>query len=337
MSVETLATKYRPKRFEDVVAQSSIKTILQNQINNKTFKNAYLFTGFAGTGKTTTARIFANEINNYKGNPIEIDAASNNGVDEIRNIIEDSKKKSLSSEYKIYILDEVHLLSNSAWGAMVILIEAPPKQTIFILCTTNPEKIPNTILSRVQRYDFTKISNYDIELRLEYIATSEEINVLPNVINYIARLANGGMRDAITMFDKVLASKDLSMDNVVKILGKVDYSTMFQLADVLESKSMSFIPLIEKLEQEGKDLRQFLEHFSQFIIDLIKYRLVKNFEFINIPETEEYRNLMNDCFSGEFLQSILSWSLTTQADLRYSTNPKYTIEGGLMLWVLENR
>lgn len=337
MAVETLATKYRPKVFSEVVAQDSIKSILLNQINNKTFKNAYLFTGSAGTGKTTCARIFANEINNHTGNPIEIDGASNNGVDSIRQIIDDSSKKSLSSEYKIYILDEVHMITIQGWNAMLKLIEEPPANTIFIMCTTDPQKIPQTILSRVQRYDFTRIPNSQIDNRLTWICDCENVKIPIEVIQYITRLANGGMRNAITMLDKVIASSDYSIENVVKVLGRANYEIMFQLIDMLENKSMSFISIIEQLEQEGKDLKQFMEQFLHFIIDLIKFKLTKNFDFVNIPETDKYKSIMNNDIGSEFLQSILKWGVEIQSELKYSSSPKYTIEGSLIRWILENR
>ena len=168
-----LAVKYRPKTFDDVVEQEAIKDILTEQIETNSFKHAYLFCGPAGCGKTTAARIFANDLNKGKGNPIEVDAASNNGVDNIREIIDNAKRKSLDSEYKIYIIDEVHMLSIGAFNAMLKLLEEPPAGTIFIMCTTDPQKIPATILSRVQRYDFSKISTDSITARLVHILENE--------------------------------------------------------------------------------------------------------------------------------------------------------------------
>ena len=233
MAKESLAVKYRPKSFDDMTEQTAIKDILENQIRTKTFQHGYLFTGPAGTGKTTSARIFANMINDGKGNPIEVDAASNSGVDNIRQIIEDAKRKPLDAEYKIFIVDECHSLSNGAWQALLKTLEEPPKFTIFILCTTDPQKIPNTILSRVQRYNFQKISNEGIVERLEHICLTEnsqdvndpnltdigDIIRYPEALEYIAKVCNGGMRDAITLLDKCLSlSHDLTMENVLKRL-----------------------------------------------------------------------------------------------------------------------
>ena len=170
---KSLAIKYRPHQWSDVIEQDSIKIILQEQINSNTIKNGYLFVGSAGTGKTTCARIFAKEINKGQGTPIEMDAASNNSVEDIRNIITQAQTKSLDSEYKIFIIDEAHSLSNSAWQAMLKTLEEPPAKSIFIFCTTDPQKIPKTILSRVQRYDFQRLSNSGICDRLRYIIDKE--------------------------------------------------------------------------------------------------------------------------------------------------------------------
>lgn len=170
---QALAVTYRPKTFDDVVEQGSVKTILQQQLATNEFKHAYLFCGGAGTGKTTCARIFANEINHGQGNPIELDAASNNGVDDVRNIIQQARSKSLDSEYKVFIIDECHSISNAGWQAFLKIIEEPPARSIFIFCTTDPQKIPKTILSRVQRYDFQRISQEGIVDRLKYIIEQE--------------------------------------------------------------------------------------------------------------------------------------------------------------------
>ena len=176
MAVKSLAIKYRPKSFDDVVEQGSIKVILQQQLDANETKNAYLFCGGAGTGKTTCARIFANEINKGQGNPIEMDAASNSSVEDVRMIIQQAKTQSLDSEYKVFIIDECHSISNTGWQAFLKLIEEPPAKSIFIFCTTDPQKIPKTILSRVQRYDFNRISQEGIVKRLKHIIDEENKN-----------------------------------------------------------------------------------------------------------------------------------------------------------------
>ena len=171
--MKSLAVKYRPTTFDDVVEQGPIKMILQQQLKTNTIKHAYLFCGGAGTGKTTCARIFANEINHHQGNPIEMDAASNSSVDDVRNIIQQAKTKSLDSENKVFIVDEVHAISNTGWQAFLKLIEEPPAKSVFIFCTTDPQKIPKTILSRVQRYDFQRISHKGVVDRLKYVLKEE--------------------------------------------------------------------------------------------------------------------------------------------------------------------
>lgn len=170
---KALAIKYRPQTFEDLTEQSAVVTILTNQIETNTIKHGYLFCGGAGTGKTTSARIFANMINKGAGTPIELDAASNNSVEDIRRLTEDAQTQSIDSEYKVFVIDECHSLSNQAWQAMLKTLEEPPAKAIFIFCTTNPEKIPATILSRVQRYNFQRISFEGIVNRLKYVLQQE--------------------------------------------------------------------------------------------------------------------------------------------------------------------
>lgn len=346
MAVKTLAVKYRPKTFDDVTEQASIKIILQQQLASGEIKNAYLFCGPAGCGKTTCARIFANEINGGQGNPIEMDAASNSGVDDVRNIIQQAQTKSLDSEYKVFIIDECHSISNTGWQAFLKLIEEPPAKSIFIFCTTDPQKIPRTILSRVQRYDFTKISQKGIVRRLDYILAQEvKAGNIPtgdhqdsDALEYIAKLSEGGMRDAISLTDKALSYNiHLSLENVIQALGTTDYDTMFKLAKSILFEQEEAIELVESINNAGKDLKQFVKQFTQFLIDLQKYDIMGDdaWKYMQIPRLENYQKFLNwfredDRYPD--LLDLLDVFVKLNTDIKYSSIPKYDVEAAIMLF-----
>lgn len=341
----SLAVKYRPKCWEDVTEQSVVKDILENQVRTKTMQSAYLFTGPSGTGKTTSARIFANMINDGKGNPIEVDAASNSGVDNIRQIIEDAKRKPLDAEYKIFIVDECHSLSNGAWQALLKTLEEPPKFTIFIFCTTDPQKIPNTILSRVQRYNFQKISNEGIVERLEHICLTEnsqdvndpnltdigDIIRYPEALEYIAKVCNGGMRDAITLLDKCLSlSHDLTLENVLKTICAEDYSTFITFLSALEEKEKEVsIKVVEDVYNAGKDVKQFMKDFAKFILEVEKYALYKNFDYIGLPNTleNELEQLIDDT-----LFNVMDFVVSLNSQIKWENDPKTLIELSILIY-----
>ena len=345
MAKEALAVKYRPKVFDDMTEQSAIKDILMNQLETKTFQHGYLFTGPAGTGKTTSARIFANMINDGKGNPIEVDAASNSGVDNIRQIIEDAKRKPLDAEYKIFIVDECHSLSNGAWQALLKTLEEPPKFTIFIFCTTDPQKVPTTILSRVQRYNFQKISNEGIVKRLEDICIHEnsqdyndpnlrdigDILRYPEALEYIAKVCNGGMRDAITLLDKCLSlSHDLTLENVLKTIGAEDYDTFIEFLDALETREKEIaIRIIEDVYNAGKDVKQFMKDFAKFVLEVEKYALYKNFDYISLPNTleNELEQLIDDS-----LFDVMDFVVSLNSQIKWDSDPKTLVELSILIY-----
>lgn len=345
MAKEALAVKYRPKVFEDMTEQSAIKDILMNQLETKTFQHGYLFTGPAGTGKTTSARIFANMINDGKGNPIEVDAASNSGVDNIRQIIEDAKRKPLDAEYKIFIVDECHSLSNGAWQALLKTLEEPPKFTIFIFCTTDPQKVPATILSRVQRYNFQKISNEGIVKRLEDICIREnsqdyndpdfrdigDIIRYPEALEYIAKVCNGGMRDAITLLDKCLSlSHDLTLENVLKTIGAEDYNTFILFLTALQNKEKgTAITTIENVYNAGKDVKQFMKDFAKFILEVEKYALYKNFDYISLPNTLE--NELEQLIDNT-LFNVMDFVVSLNSQIKWDSDLKTLIELSILIY-----
>ncbi len=350
--MKSLAVIYRPQTFDDVVEQDSIKLILSEQLKTNTQKNSYLFTGGAGTGKTTCARIFAKMINNQQGEPIEIDAASNNGVENVRDIINDAKFKSLNSEFKVYIIDECHMLSNGAWNAMLKILEEPPAKTIFIFCTTDPQKIPNTIISRVQRYDFKRISYDGIRNRLIKIIDEENKSIIKysgttpegdeerlplflyekDAIDYIAKLADGGMRDAITMMDKCFSfNNNLTVENIVKALGTVNYEDMIKLTHYIYIQdSKGIIDSIEELYRSGADLKYFIKQYNNFILDLCKYSLFNSFEYIQIPKIYEKSLIVYNL--GVYINNmaILDKVMKLSNDLRWETMPKVLIQSVLL-------
>lgn len=341
MATKALAIKYRPKTWDDVTEQSSTKIILQQQLSSGEVKNAYLFCGPAGCGKTTCARIFANDINKGEGNPIELDAASNNGVDDVRNIIQQAKTKSLDSEYKIFIIDECHALSNSAWQAMLKIIEEPPAKSIFIFCTTDPQKIPKTILSRVQRYDFQRISQKGIVDRLLHILCEEneedngERGINDESVEYIAKIADGGMRDAITLMDKCLAySKDLTLENVVKALGTTDYDTMFKLTgQLIFYNAKEAVKIVEDIYNDGKDLKTFVRQYVQFLLDLSKWGIGCDWKYLQIPRLKQYEDWLKECDDNNFnaINDWLSVFVNLNADIKWSQSVKYDIQATILV------
>lgn len=332
-----LYNKYRPQVFSDVCEQDAIIKILENQIQTKTTKNVYLFTGSAGTGKTTTARILAKAINNYTGSPIEIDAASNNGVDAVRDIIQRASQQALDSEYKVFILDECHLITGAGWGALLKLLEEPPRKTIFIFCTTDPQKIPSTILSRVQRFDFKRLSFDKIVERLKYILLKEDIvNYEISAVEYIAKLSEGGMRSAISYLDTCLSlNENLTLENVLKTIGSVNYSTLFKLTNaIIDRNQQDIIDTIESLHNNGSDLKLFVKDYMWFVLDIVKYTLFNDFVHIKIPRIHENElvdmlNSFSD--SDKFFKALLDGINELCVDIKYETNAKSLIEMKLLM------
>ena len=334
MNNVSLAVKYRPTTFDDVVEQKYIIKILQNQIQSNNIRNAYLFCGPAGDGKTTCARIFANEINKGIGTPIEMDAASNNSIEDVRRLNIQAQMKSLAGEYKIFILDECHALSNSAWQAMLKLIEEPPAKTMFIFCTTDPQKIPKTILSRVQRFNFQRVTYEGILERLRFVCKQEQLTTIEDgALQYIAKYANGGMRDALTYLDKVLSySSDITVENVVKALGLISYDDLLNLTVKFSNEQTAdLIAQIERMYIEGIDLKFLIKSWLLFVLDIKKYQMIKNTTYVSIP-TAYISDICNIAEISEgLLMDLLVALMKLNDELKYEADPKSRIECELIV------
>ena len=328
--MESLAVKYRPKTFEEVCSQESIIRILKRQLELDQIKNTYLFCGASGCGKTTIARVFAKEINKGIGNPIEIDGASNNGVDNVKSIIKSASERSIDSEYKIYIIDECHALTNQAWQAFLKCIEEPPTYTIFIFCTTDPQKIPLTILNRVMRFNFNRISSEKIKERLLYICKEEHFTNETESCDYISRICNGQMRDAIALLEKCASyDTDINIENVLKVLGNYSYDVFFDLINyMIDGNVEQSLNIINYLYNQGNDLKLFVDQFLTFCLDILKYSLSRTYQVTKIPSSYEERlnNSINFENNLQYYSYIVDRLLQLKNMLKNDSEIRSTIE-----------
>nr|DAD78078.1 MAG TPA: activator clamp loader [Siphoviridae sp. ctrgt10] len=327
---ESLAVKYRPKEFDEVCSQKAVIQILEKQLSQKEVKNCYLFCGPSGTGKTTLARIYANKLNGGIGQPIEIDAASNSGVENVRQIIKAAQERSLQGKYKVYIIDECHALSNAAWQAFLKCIEEPPRYTIFMFCTTDPQKIPQTILNRVCRFNITKIPTEELKNRLLYVCKQENFTNYEAACDYISKISNGGARDSLANLEKAAAySTDLSLNNVLTALGNYSYNTFFELLNAfIDADQGTILRVISNYYEAGNDLKLFVDQFLAFTIDVTKYSIFKSFELIKIPENmkAELDNVINIQDATKYFTYVIDRVLDTKNMIKNDSQIRASIE-----------
>lgn len=354
MSYQALYRKFRPDAFEDVKGQAHIVTTLMNQIKADRIGHAYLFCGTRGTGKTTIAKLFAKAVNceNPKEdkspclvcdtckaigaaasmNVIEIDAASNNGVDNIREIVEEVSYSPTSGKYKVYIIDEVHMLSTGAFNALLKTLEEPPGYVIFILATTEVHKIPITILSRCQRYDFKRITVDTIASRLYELMEIEGIEVEEAAIRYIAKMADGSMRDALSLLDQCIAfhfGKTLTYDLVLDVLGAIDASVYSEFVRFIANQEITKTILkLEEIVMQGKELTQFVADFTWYLRNLLLVSASEDARDTIDVSTENYERLVEE--SKLLKQSAIIRYIRIFAELssqiRYSQSKRILIE-----------
>ena len=327
---ESLAVKYRPTDFDNVLGQKSVIKILTRQLELNKISNCYLFCGPSGDGKTTLARILARHINKGKGSVIEIDGASNNGVDAIRQITNDALARSVDSEYKVFIIDECHMITTAGWNAFLKCIEEPPTYTIFMFCTTNPEKVPETILNRVMRFNLTKVDTELIKNRLMFICQNEGYTNYEEACDFIAKLSSGGVRDAIATLEKCASyENDLNINNVLNCLGNFSFDSLFDLtSDLINGNIGNVLSRIDEYYNSGNDLKLFIEQYLDFVLDLTKYCVFKDISMIKIP-----LSLKNRCDGYADVPGILDYTvklvdrvLEIKNAIKYDVNIKTTVE-----------
>ena len=333
--MKALSVKYRPETFQDICGQNSIVKILERQLEKNRIKNCYLFCGPSGTGRTTIGRALAKRINNGKGKPIEIDAASNNGVDNIRNIIAEAQTRSIDSEYKIFIIDECHAISTQGWQAFLKTLEEPPEKTIFMFCTTNPEKVPVTIQNRVMKFNLSKVPTLEIKSRLEYICQQEGFKNYEESCDYIAKISNGGVRDAIAYLDKVSDySESLDIDNTLNILGNYSYVDFLNLTNSIVDSMIDInnekkvLGVLESIDSSGKDMKNFVDQYMSFVLDLIKYSLFKDMSVTKLPTSLEDKVKYAVSFEGNVsvFNKIVDSLLNLKNQIRYDSNPALSVK-----------
>ena len=340
MSYLALYRKYRPVDFDSVYGQEEVVTVIKNAINNNMVSHAYLFCGPRGTGKTTIAKIIARMVNCENlidGKPcgkcyncinflnsndiVEIDAASNNGVDEIRELRDKINLVPSNAKYKVYIIDEVHMLTTQAFNALLKTLEEPPAHVIFILATTEPHKIPLTIASRCQKFRFTKINSKKIVDRLSEIAKLENITASEDVLYEIARISDGGMRDAINFLDQLVAydNKVITLDDIYKVNGSVSYNDIYLLLkSIVENNKVEIIKFFDMFDSSGKDINKFASELILFLKDVILYNNTKLLSDIDIKN--ENIILVNELYDSKIVYELIEKLNEIQNYLRISTH-----------------
>lgn len=352
MAYQALYRQWRPKDFSHVVGQKAIIETLRNQVITRRIAHAYLFCGSRGTGKTSTAKIFAKAINCEQpnnGDPcslcpnclradheetldvIEIDAASNNGVDEIRELRDTVKYPPQYGTYKVYIIDEVHMLSASAFNALLKTLEEPPEHIVFILATTEPQKLPDTILSRCQRFDFGRIPANEIAGRLKEAADGCGATVTTGALMLIAQSAEGGMRDALSILDMCLGYSDCVDEKLVRnILGTSDSSFLFEFSDALsDTDAGTILHLIDRLMRDGKDpavfSRDVCRHFRALLIAKLSPEEFSSVMDISSDEAQEYKRHAENITVSRLVK-MLDLFMSLETDMRYVSTPRIALE-----------
>ena len=357
MSYTALYRKFRPDAFSDVKGQDHIVTTLKNQLRANRIGHAYLFTGTRGTGKTTVAKIFAKTVNcehptedgpcgecrickaiaaGASMNVIEIDAASNNGVDNIREIIDEVSYSPAEGKYKVYIIDEVHMLSPGAFNALLKTLEEPPSYVIFILATTEVHKIPITILSRCQRYDFKRISIDTITDRMKELMDTEQVQVEDRALRYIAKVADGSMRDALSLSDQCIAfhlGKELTYDMTLDVLGAVDTEVFSRLLRfVMDRNVLGCIELLEEIVMQGRELVQFVTDFTWYLRNLMLVQTADNLEDVIDMSTDNLANLKEEASMLSMDQIIRYIHIFSElsGQIRYAAQKRILVEIALI-------
>ena len=353
---KALYRSYRPQNFEDVVGQEHIVRTLKNQIENNNVGHAYLFSGTRGTGKTSTAKIFAravnceNSVNQEPCNEcevcrdilndnvmdvVEIDAASNNSVDDIRELRESVKYSPAKAKYKVYIIDEVHMLSQGAFNALLKTLEEPPSYVIFILATTEPHKIPATILSRCQRFDFKRVTVKDMTARMKKICNEENIEAEEKALNLIARNSQGALRDALSILDQCISFSDSKIEykDAVELLGTVNIEQLFEMAQsIIDQDTKKSLQILNEFVVWGKDIRNLIndliDHFRNLMVCKVSTELD---EIISLPEeTIKQLKEQSKIVDTNDLIRILNILSETQDNMKSSSNPRVLAEVTIM-------
>lgn len=351
MSYQALYRVWRPQTFEDLVGQDMITKTLKNALATKQTTHAYLFAGPRGTGKTSCAKLFAKALNcpnQVNGDPcnecetckaitagrlndvIEIDAASNNGVEEIRDIRDKVKYAPTQADYKVYIIDEVHMLSTSAFNALLKTLEEPPANVVFILATTDPHKIPATIISRTQRFDFKRITSGAILERMEYILKQKQFEYDEKALNVIARAAEGGMRDALSILDQVLSFGDnkVTLDNALLVTGSVTRENLIKyLSQVQNHETVAGLQTIHAILDEGKDSKRLLEDLINCCRDLLLYKQAPEMleQTGSVMIDDEFKS-MAEKSNPETLYRYIDTLNEQQENMRYSMHQSVYLE-----------